>query len=104
MSWNESALFSMFVNAALKSTAVLGVAWLVTLLLRRASAASRHLVWTGAAAAIVALPLLAILLPALHAPVFLAPVSTGVLFQTTVTASRRRERRFRSGASSAPQP
>jgi TonB family protein len=87
MSWNESALFSMFVNAALKSTAVLGVAWLANLLLRRASAASRHLVWTGAAAAIVALPLLAVLLPALHAPVFLAPINTGVLFQTTVTAS-----------------
>ena len=87
MSWNESALFAMFVNTALKSTAVLGAAWLVTLLLRRRSAAARHLVWTGAAAAIVALPLLAFALPAMHLPVFLAPVHTGLLFQTTVTAS-----------------
>ena len=87
MSWTESALFAMFVNTALKSTLVLGVSWLVTLLLRRRSAAARHLVWTGAAAAIVALPLLALALPAMHLPVFLAPVRTGLLFQTTVTAS-----------------
>ncbi len=87
MSWTESALFAMCINTALKSTAVLGAAWLVTLLLRRRSAAARHLVWTGAAAAIVALPLLAIALPAMHVPVFLTPIHTATLFQTTVTAS-----------------
>ncbi len=87
MSWNESALFSLFVNVALKSTAVLAIAWLATLLLRRRSAAARHLVWTGAAAGIVALPLLAVALPALHLPRLVVPVNTGLLFQTTVTAS-----------------
>lgn len=97
MSWNESALFSLFVNAALKSTAVLAIAWLATLLLRRRSAAARHLVWTGAAAAIVALPLLALALPALHLPGLVVPVNTGLLFQTTVTASHA------AGAPSAAQ-
>jgi TonB family protein len=87
MSWNESALFSLFVNAALKSTAVLAIAWLAAFLLRKRSAAARHMVWTGAAAALVALPVLAVVLPALHVPVLLAPVNTGILFQTTVTAS-----------------
>src|SRR5579872_5873938 len=87
MSWNESALFSTFVDLAVKSTVVLAIAWLSTLLLRKRSAAARHLVWTGAAAAVVALPLLAIALPVLHLPVFLAPIHTGLLFQTTVTAS-----------------
>lgn len=87
MSWNESALFSLFVNAALKSTVVLTIAGLTALLLRRRSAAARHLVWTGAAAAIVALPLLALALPALHLPGLPLPLDTGLRFQTTVTAS-----------------
>src|SRR5579863_1307487 len=87
MSWNESAMFAMFVSAALKSSMVLGVAWLTVVLLRRRSAAARHLVWTGAAAAIIALPLFTVALPALHLPVFLAPINTGLMFQTTVTAS-----------------
>jgi len=87
MSWNESALFSMFIGAALKSTVVLSIAWVFTLLLRRRSAAARHLVWTAAAAAVVALPLLTVALPAVHFPGLVVPVNTGVLFQTTVTAS-----------------
>lgn len=87
MSWNESVFFSLFVNVALKSTAILAAAWLGTLCLRRRSAAARHLVWTGAAAAIVALPLLAVALPALHLPSLAVPLNANVLFQTTVTAS-----------------
>jgi len=86
MSWNESALFSLFVNAALKSCVILGVAWLAAILLRHRSAAARHLVWTGAAAAVIALPILSIALSGLHvASAWTVP--TGLLFQTTVTAS-----------------
>jgi len=66
--WNEAAWFSFFLGAALKSTAVLSAAWIAAFLLRRRSAAARHLVWTGAAAAVVALPLLSISLPALRTP------------------------------------
>src|SRR6266403_1918876 len=50
--WNEAAWFSFFLGAALKSTAVLSAAWIAAFLLRRRSAAARHLVWTGAAAAV----------------------------------------------------
>jgi TonB family protein len=94
MSWNEAALFSLFVNAALKSTAILALAWLASRLLRRNSAAARHLVWTAAAAALLALPLLTVGLPALHLPGLAVPVNTGLLFQTTV----------RGGASEATRP
>ena len=58
LSWNESAWFSMMVGAALKGTVVLGAAWLVAFALRGRSAAARHLVWTAAAAAVLAIPFL----------------------------------------------
>lgn len=80
-------MFSILIGVALKSSAMLGVAWLSAWLLRGRSAAVRHLVWTAAAAAVVALPFLSVSLPIL-------PVSTanallpnvGVLFQTTAIA------------------
>jgi TonB family protein len=53
---------------ALKSTAVLASAFLITLLLRGRSAAVRHLVWTAASAAVLMLPLLSVSLPALRVP------------------------------------
>ena len=65
---SESVWSAMFLGAALKSIAVLCAAWLMALGLRKHSAASRHLVWTAAAAALVALPLLSISLPALRVP------------------------------------
>src|SRR5437667_194449 len=39
--WNESAWFAIFVGVALKSTAVLGAAWLGAFLMRGRSAAAR---------------------------------------------------------------
>ena len=54
---------------ALKSTLILIAASLAALALGRRSAAARHLVWTAAAAALLALPLLTWLLPALRVPV-----------------------------------
>ena len=44
LGWNESAWFSIFIGAALKSTAVLGAACLLAFLLRKRSAAARHVV------------------------------------------------------------
>ena len=38
--WNETVWFSMFIGAALKSTAVLGVAWFLAFLVRGRSAAA----------------------------------------------------------------
>ena len=61
----ESTWFAMGMGVALKSTAVLGAAWLMAMALRHRSAAARHLVWTAAAAALVALPFFSAALPAL---------------------------------------
>ena len=54
---------------AVRSTVILGVAWAAALLLRRASAATRHLVWHAAVVAVVVAPLLAPLTPKLPIPV-----------------------------------
>src|SRR5437868_15544929 len=54
----SAALASLFVEIALKSSAVLIVAAFATLLLRRASAALRHFVWATALVGALVLPLL----------------------------------------------
>ncbi|HTS49601.1 MAG TPA: TonB family protein [Bryobacteraceae bacterium] len=81
---NEAMWFGFLTGVALKSTAVLGVAWLGSLFLRGRSAASRHLVWTAAAVAVLALPLFSVSVPALRVPSFarLAP-GIAVFFETT---------------------
>src|SRR5258708_6330319 len=84
--WNESAWFAMCVGVALKSTIVLGAAWIAAFLLRGRSAAARHLVWTAAAAAVLALPLLSVSLPALPVSASGLVPDVGVLFRTTATA------------------
>ncbi|HXB68538.1 MAG TPA: TonB family protein [Candidatus Acidoferrales bacterium] len=75
----------VLVSAALKSTLVLGAAWLMALALRGRSAAARHLVWTAAAAALLALPLLSISLPSLRlgAGGGLLPANLGLVFHAT---------------------
>jgi TonB family protein len=78
----------VLVSAALKSTLVLGAAWLMAFALRGRSAAARHLVWTAAAAALLALPLLSISLPSLHlgSGGGLLPANLGLVFRATGTA------------------
>jgi TonB family protein len=80
--WTASA-WPILASAALKSTLVLGAAWLIAYLLRGRSAAARHMVWTAAAAALVALPLLTVALPALRVRVANAvlPADSGIVFR-----------------------
>jgi TonB family protein len=59
---------AILAGAAIKGTAILGVGWVAALALRQRSAAARHLVWTAVASALLALPLLAVVLPALRVP------------------------------------
>src|SRR5437660_968221 len=95
--WN--AWFAMLAGVALKSTAVLGAAWLAAFLLRGWSAAARHLVWTAAAAAVLALPFLSIALPPWRISVADALLSNAnVVFETTATT------RADAATTRTPQP
>jgi TonB family protein len=92
-------------GAALKSTAVLGAAWLVTFALRRQSAAARHLVWTAAAAALLALPLLSVSMPALPVRTSaLEPLVSSITFRTTAVATTGASARATSQAPREQQP
>ena len=62
---NAGIWFAFFTAVALKTTALLGLAWTASMLLRRHSASVRHAIWTAAAAAVLALPLFSAWLPAL---------------------------------------
>ena len=72
MSGNE--ILTVVVAAALKGSAILVLALIVTLLWRSASAASKHLIWTLSVALCVAMPLIAAALDWIHAPEI--PVTT----------------------------
>jgi TonB family protein len=86
--WTVSA-WPILASAALKSTLVLGAAWLITYLLRGRTAAARHMVWTAAAAALVALPLLTVTLPGVRLRLANAvlPADTGIVFHATGTTA-----------------
>ncbi len=74
-------MFAILLAASIKSVIVLALAWVVTLLMRSRSAAARHLVWTGAAIALLALPFVSISLPGLSIP------GASLLEPATFTAS-----------------
>src|SRR5947209_4138520 len=81
--------WTLLVNLTLKSTLVLTIAWLAAIALRRRSAAARHIVWTAASAALLALPLLALSLPSWNHPFVNAilPADSGVTFRSAATAA-----------------
>jgi beta-lactamase regulating signal transducer with metallopeptidase domain len=68
------ALLTGLLVFALRATVLLAAAWLATNLMRKASAATRHLVWTVAIFGVLALPLLSASLPAWNVPMFSATV------------------------------
>jgi TonB family protein len=88
VNWTASA-WPILASAALKSTLVLGAAWLIAYILRGRSAAARHMVWTASAAALVALPFLSVGLPALHFPLANAvlPADVGLVFRATAATA-----------------
>ncbi len=57
---------AFMLGLGLKSFIVLGAAGMVALIARQRSAAARHLVWTAAMVALLALPMLSVSLPSLH--------------------------------------
>jgi TonB family protein len=88
LNWTAT-IWPIALSVAIKSSAVLAVAWALALLLRGRSAASRHVVWTACAAALIALPLLSIALPALRVPLASAilPGDPGLVFRTVATTA-----------------
>ena len=97
--------FAMLAGVALKSTLVLGAAWMAAFLLRGRSAAARHLVWTAAAAAVLALPFLSVSLPGLpvRAAGALLP-NAGVVFQATARPAAKPSVMGTSRPAGAPVP
>lgn len=65
--WVDALLLQLFAFA-LRATVLLAAAWIATKVLQRASAATRHLIWTTAIAGVLALPLLAAVVPAWNVP------------------------------------
>ena len=88
LGWNGSTWFAVLAGAALKSAVAVVLAWAAAFLLRGRSAAARHMVWTAAVAALLALPILSVCLPALPvlAPNALLAEASAAVFQTTVVA------------------
>lgn len=86
---NFTTWFYILAGAAVKSAVVLVVAWIAALMLRKQSAAARHLIWTAAFAAILALPFLSAALPGLRVPFSAGGLTSpaGAAFQTTVQSS-----------------
>jgi len=80
-------VYELLAATAFKGAIVLVVAWIFTLLLRRRSAASRHLVWSAAFASILLLPVLSIVLPALHVPVPASAFPVSITFRTEATGA-----------------
>jgi beta-lactamase regulating signal transducer with metallopeptidase domain len=79
-----SGALPILLDAAIKSLAVLALTVFITFTLRRASAASRHLVWLLGMASLLVLPILSATLPAWHVlPAWAMPQALGVAASTT---------------------
>ena len=83
----------LIIDAVVKSTMVLLAAGAVTLLLRRSSAAVRHLVWTVALVSALVLPAMSLMLPRWSAPVVRLPrpemTTTALPMRITIPSPRR---------------
>jgi len=76
---------TMLLEVLIKGTILMLFAAALALLLRRASAATRHLVWSLALDSILALPLFAVMLPAWNVPLFVSSPSVSAVAQTRLT-------------------
>ncbi|SPF39963.1 TonB family protein [Candidatus Sulfopaludibacter sp. SbA4] len=85
---SDSLHFAALAGFAFKSTIVLVAARLMAFLLGGRSAAARHLVWTAASAAVLALPFLSFSLPAwrVSGPAANETADTGLVFQALTVA------------------
>src|SRR5580692_3507744 len=84
-------MFTILAAAAVKSAMVFALAWIIAKLMRRASAAARHLVWTAAAAVVIALPLVSTWIPTWRIPTPAAWRETAAVFRINITAANTSE-------------
>jgi TonB family protein len=86
LNWTAT-IWPVAAAVAIKSSVILAAACLATLLMRGCSAAARHVVWTACIAALIALPLLSISLPALRLSVAgaILPEDSGIVFRATAS-------------------
>jgi hypothetical protein len=63
---NSEPALTFLIACCAKATILLACAWVTVIALRQRSSALRHHVWAGAILALLALPVLALLLPAWH--------------------------------------
>ena len=80
-------MFTILAAAAVKSAMVFALAWVITKMMRRRSAAARHLVWTSAIAAALMLPAASLWMPAWHLPTPAAWREAAAVFQVNATAA-----------------
>ena len=73
--WTDALLVGLL-SFAIRATVLLLGAWLATRVLRRASAATRHLIWTSAVAGVLMLPVLAAIVPVWNVPLISMAVTT----------------------------
>src|SRR5688572_30890893 len=66
----EIAMSAVAIDLLVRALVLLAAAWFAVTLLRRRSASLRALVWTAAFAGILAMPLMALVAPALEVPVW----------------------------------
>jgi beta-lactamase regulating signal transducer with metallopeptidase domain len=84
--WVDALLLELL-SFTLRATVLLAGAWLATKLLHRASAATRHLIWTAAIAGVLALPVLSAFGPVWKVPVLSIAAKIEAPVQPPVTAA-----------------
>jgi beta-lactamase regulating signal transducer with metallopeptidase domain len=102
---------ALLLDVAVKGMLILGIAGLVAASLRRSSAAVRHFVWTVAAAALLALPILSLMVPRWRVPVpfeiagwTMAPMEEPAVYVSQPMPRYRLHRRQPPQAVQPPQP
>ena len=99
LSSTSGAALLPLVDAVAKATILLATAGLCSVVLRRGSAAARHLIWTLALLSALVLPVLSIALPKWQLPLIQFPASSSQLpapsFQLPASRFQRPARRSR---------
>jgi len=101
--WTDSLLIGLLAFA-IRATVLLLAAWLATRVLRRASAATRHLIWPSAVAGVLTLPVLAAVVPAWNVPVISIAANVDRPLESIAAPATPKRATNAGPTSSWPQP